>query len=109
MVYPAVAAARQNEPVAAETDRGLVLAQQFQTAFADIADRVSPSVVGITVYEKDPAAAGVDRSGWQEAGRQAARYPGYRPLRSGSGVVVSGEGYIHDQLGVAQGSTTMNS
>jgi serine protease Do len=76
---------------------GLRVALQLQDVFAGVAEQAAPSVVGVTGYfrrgEGDPPAP---RNGgsWREGAPEQRRYPGFRPARSGSGFLVSDDGYI---------------
>jgi serine protease Do len=84
---------------AVEDHPAVRLAVQLQDAFALVAERVFPSVVGVTVYTEDPdwtpekltAAKG---PAWLERNREALLYPGFRRSHAGSGVVVSADGHI---------------
>jgi serine protease Do len=76
-----------------------------QDAFGNVAARVFPSVVGVTGYVKDATYSPQqkrDAGGplWTAAGVDALRYPGYRPVRFGSGFVVDEAGFVlsRDQL-----------
>jgi len=83
----------------ADADPGLAVALQLQDAFARIAERALPSVVGVTSFVEDPnwtlekltAERGME---WIQANAEDLRYPGYRKLRSGSGFLVSDDGYV---------------
>ena len=93
---PSAPAPRAGEAAA---EPGLDVALQLQDAFAGVAARVFPSVVGVTGYAKDAAwSPEQKRSGggplWTSAGIDALRYPGYRPVRSGSGFVVDEAGLV---------------
>lgn len=72
---------------------GLDLAVQLQDAFSALAERVFPSVVGLTVYRPrpEPAPKGPEPA-WRES--EAERYPGLEPRRSASGFFVSEDGYL---------------
>lgn len=95
----AVAGASASQAVDAAAEPGLAVALQLQDAFAGVAARVFPSVVGVTGYVKDAAWSPEqkrDAGGplWTNAGIDALRYPGYRPVRSGSGFVVDEAGLV---------------
>lgn len=90
------------EPAA---DDGLAAALQLQDAFGAVAARVFPSVVGVTGYVRDatwsPEQKLAERGPvWTTAGVDALRYPGFRPVRFGSGFVVDESGFVlsRDQL-----------
>ncbi len=78
---------------------GAAIALQMQEAFARVADRVFPRVVGITGYVRDPdwtaeklrAQRG---EAWTVGNAELLRYRGFRPLPSGSGFRVDDEGYV---------------
>ncbi|MBM4247299.1 MAG: PDZ domain-containing protein, partial [Deltaproteobacteria bacterium] len=93
------AGASASQAVDAAAEPGLAVALQLQDAFAGVAARVFPSVVGVTGYVKDAAWSPEqkrDAGGplWTSAGIDALRYPGYRPVRSGSGFVVDEAGLV---------------
>lgn len=78
---------------------GLTVAMQLQDAFSDVATRVFPSVVGVTGYVKDPSFSPEQKRAaggplWTASGVDALRYPGYRPVRLGSGFVVDATGFV---------------
>jgi len=75
----------------------LELALGLQDAFSAVAERVAPSVVGITGLMR--RADGAPRSsvgggGWREGSPEERLYPGFERARSGSGFVVSDSGHI---------------
>ena len=78
---------------------GLEVATSLERAFARVADRVFPSVVGVSTYQRD-AASHVDRpgvppqGGWREGAAEDRIYPGFHPTRSGAGFVISGNGDV---------------
>jgi S1-C subfamily serine protease/mono/diheme cytochrome c family protein len=86
---------------AAGADAGsgaLAVALQLQDAFGRAAERAMPRVVGVTSYVRDAAWSpeqlqAEHGDAWMVANADALRYPGFRPLRSGSGVLVE-EGYV---------------
>jgi S1-C subfamily serine protease/mono/diheme cytochrome c family protein len=89
------AAATRPAPPAAND--GLRVALQLQDAFAGVAEQAAPSVVGVTGFVRgaeggrpEPAREG----SWREGPPDERRYPGFRRARSGSGFLVSGDGYI---------------
>jgi S1-C subfamily serine protease len=75
------------------------VALQLQDAFARVAERVLPSVVGVASFVEDPewtlekltAERGM---AWIQAHAEDLRYPGYRKIRSGSGFLASDDGYV---------------
>jgi serine protease Do len=93
------ASAAPSPSAPADADPGLAVALQLQDAFTRIAERVLPSVVGVTSFVEDPdwtlekltAERGME---WIQANAEDLRYPGYRKLRSGSGFLVSDDGYV---------------
>jgi S1-C subfamily serine protease len=77
---------------------GLAVALQLQEVFGRIADGVLPRVVGVTGYVRDPAWSleklQAERGeAWMLANADALRYPGFRPVRSGSGFLLD-DGYV---------------
>jgi S1-C subfamily serine protease/mono/diheme cytochrome c family protein len=78
---------------------GLALALQLQDVFAGIAERIGPRVVGITGFVRDPTWT-TERlqtehgDAWMAANADAVRYPGFRPVRRGSGLLVDDEGFV---------------
>jgi S1-C subfamily serine protease len=83
----------------AGADAGLALAMQLQDTFTRIAARVQPSVVGVTSFVEDPAwtleRLTAERGmAWIQAHNEELRYSGYRKVRSGSGFLVSDDGYV---------------
>ncbi len=98
-----VPAASAVEP---EADSALQLATQIQQAFARVAERTFPSVVSITTFSEDPAWTVEKLSAsrgpaWVRSNAEALSYPGFRPTRAGSGVVVSSDGFVlstHDNV-----------
>lgn len=81
-----------------EDDPGLDIALRLQDAFARVAERVRPSVVGIAVYVRDetwtPERAESEGGGWTESSPEERLYPGFRRIRAGSGFVVTNDGYV---------------
>jgi S1-C subfamily serine protease len=76
----------------------LAAALQLQDAFNRVGDRVLPRVVGVTGYVRDAAWTAEKLQSergdaWMAANTDALRYPGFRPLRSGSGVLAA-DGYV---------------
>jgi S1-C subfamily serine protease/mono/diheme cytochrome c family protein len=74
-------------------------ALQIQDAFASVADRVFPRVVGVAGYTRDPAwtperLRAQHDDGWMVANGDALRQPGYRPIRFGSGFLLDDDGTI---------------
>ncbi len=75
----------------------LRVALQLQDAFAAVAEEGAASVVGVTGFvrhaEGQPRAP---RSGgnWREGSPEERLYPGFRRARSGSGFLVSDDGYL---------------
>jgi serine protease DegS len=63
--------------------------------FAGVAERIFPRVVGVLGYGREPLPAPTPPpGGWGTDGQDMMRYPGFRPLRSGTGFLVDDEGYI---------------
>jgi S1-C subfamily serine protease/mono/diheme cytochrome c family protein len=83
------------EPVPADgaSEPSLAAAEDLERAFARAADRIVPSVVGISVYEKGGASTPAQGK-WVEGDAEDNLYPGFHRTRSGSGFVVSEEGYV---------------
>jgi S1-C subfamily serine protease/mono/diheme cytochrome c family protein len=82
----------------------LQVARSLQNAFAAVAEQASPSVVGVTglIRDANGAASASESDGSWQGGSEERLYPGFRPGRSGSGFLVSEEGYIltaHQLLG----------
>jgi S1-C subfamily serine protease/mono/diheme cytochrome c family protein len=78
---------------------GLALAMQMQDAFAAVAERVFPRVVGISGWVKDPTwtdqrLRAEKGDGWMVANADLFRYPGFRRIRTGSGFIVDDEGFV---------------
>jgi S1-C subfamily serine protease/mono/diheme cytochrome c family protein len=77
----------------------LTSALQLQDAFASVAERLFPRVVGVTGYVRDPAWTSerlrpARGDGWIVANSDALRYPGFRPIRSGSGLLIDDDGHV---------------
>jgi S1-C subfamily serine protease/mono/diheme cytochrome c family protein len=74
----------------------LQLARSLQDAFAGVAERVVPSVVGVAglIRQTDGAAPAPDGGGSWRGGAEERLYQGFRPARQGSGFLVSDDGYI---------------
>jgi serine protease Do len=80
----------------------LELAQQLNRAFVEVADRVSPSVVVITITQKRAARIQMPRDSQQDppgSGRRSGekgggKHSSPRKHSSGSGIVISEDGYI---------------
>jgi S1-C subfamily serine protease len=83
---------------AAEATGGLGLALQMQDAFASVAERVFPRVVGVGAYVRDPAwtdqRVRTERGdGWMVANADLFRHPGFRRVRTGSGFLIDDAGF----------------
>lgn len=95
-----LAEARKSREASGPQARGadLEVARHLQNAFAEVASRAAPSVVGVTgfVRRDDEEESGrVEGAGsWTLAEDQDRRYPGFGRARSGSGIIVSDDGYI---------------
>jgi len=104
---------RENLPAAGETSQpatvatapgdavdGLELALRLESVFAQVAERVFPSVAGITLYRRTASSGpkgppgGKKMEAWQQAGQETDPYPGFRRIRSGSGVFVTDDGFL---------------
>ena len=78
----------------------LDVALALQEAFAGVAEAVLPSVVNVTSFVRDdaaaaPAAAAPKAQAWRLAGDPVeTTYPGFRRWRSGSGFFVTADGYV---------------
>jgi serine protease Do len=74
----------------------LQVARSLQNVFAGVAEQAAPSVVGVTGLIRDangPAPTSGSAGSWR-GGSEEGLYPGFRSGRSGSGFLVSDEGYI---------------
>ena len=89
--------------LAKDSSSALELAQQLNQAFVEVADRVSPAVVVITVVQKTRGreSEGDDPLGDQVPPELRRHFDGARPnarrprmLSRGSGIVISEDGYI---------------
>ena len=84
---------------AVEPSQSLSTALQLQDAFAEVAERVLPHVVGLSSYVRDPAYA-PERlrtekgEAWMAANPELVRHAGFRRIRTGSGLIVDAEGYV---------------
>ena len=83
----------------AATTGGLALALQMQDAFASVAERVSPRVVGVGAYVRDPGWTDEQLrarhgDGWMVANADLLRYPGFRRIRAGSGFLIDDDGFV---------------
>jgi mono/diheme cytochrome c family protein len=90
-------ALREEEPpprADGSSDPSLAAAEDLERAFARAADRIVPSVVGISVYEKATTPSTKAPGKWVEGDAEENLYPGFRRARAGSGFVVSDEGYV---------------
>jgi S1-C subfamily serine protease/mono/diheme cytochrome c family protein len=88
----------------APEDVPLSAAEDLERAFARAADRILPSVVGVSVYEKAPPGAQEPKAGgWVEGDAEDRLYPGYRRARAGSGFLVSEDGYVLTAVDVIAG------
>ena len=77
-------------------DLDLDAARRLERTFTRVAERVLPSVVGISLFRRQAAVAqkGADHGpGWQRDGLDDL-YPGYVRVRSRSGVLASDDGYV---------------
>jgi S1-C subfamily serine protease/mono/diheme cytochrome c family protein len=89
---------------------GLALALQLQDVFAGIAEKVGPRIVGVTSFLRDPSWTSErlqqERGdGWMVANADAVRHSGFRPYRTGSGlllddgIIASSDHLIRDDAG----------
>jgi S1-C subfamily serine protease/mono/diheme cytochrome c family protein len=74
-------------------------ALQLQDAFSAVAARVYPRTVGVSGYVRDPSwtteKLHVERGdGWIAANLDALRYPGFRRIRTGSGILLDDDGFV---------------
>jgi serine protease Do len=92
---------------AVEPGDPLAVALSLQDAFARVAERVLPSVVTVSAFERaegaqvDAPVPSAEGQAWQVGESEALLYPGFRRTRSGSGFVVSADGLIltcHDNV-----------
>ncbi len=88
-----VAVQAQDDAKSSSRPSALQMMTQMQDVFADIAENVFPSVVVVTSYVRETAAADSQDSAWRETAEKEL-YPGFRPVRSGSGVTVGEEGQV---------------
>lgn len=75
----------------------LEVALGLQEAFAGVAERAFPSVVGVTGFVRRPAGEPSGRAAggaWVEPSEEERLYPGFARARSASGFVVDSEGTI---------------
>jgi serine protease Do len=90
---------RSSEPArsVAVSGPGLNVALSLQDAFAGVAEQTAPSVVGLTGLvrrsDEDPPSEG-GAGTWRGGSEEERLYPGFGPARSGSGFLVSEDGYI---------------
>jgi S1-C subfamily serine protease/mono/diheme cytochrome c family protein len=73
---------------------GVAAALQLQDVFANVADRIFPRVVGVSGYVRGAAPTPSQNQGWSAGTQDQFRYPGFRPIRSGTGFLVDDEGYV---------------
>jgi len=86
-----------SRPASSPASDELRVALQLQDAFAGVAEQTAPSVVGVTGFVRDAegnAPARPSGGKWREGPPDDRRYPGFRRARSGSGFLVSDDGYI---------------
>ena len=89
---------RETESASVPPGSDLQVAMRLQSAFADVAEAASPSVVGVTglIRRAEGAApnAREGQGGWRVGSLEERLYPHFRPARTGSGFLVSAEGSI---------------
>lgn len=78
---------------AAPPDPGLAIALELEDVFGRVAQRVLPSVVGVSSWRRTSGAP-APPSGWSTAGSEADRHPGFELARAGSGFFVTTDGYL---------------
>jgi S1-C subfamily serine protease len=80
----------------AGTEPGVAAAVQLQDVFAGVAERILPRVVGVAGYagERQQAPPDESTSGWSMDRDDLQRYPGFTPIRVGTGFVVDDDGYV---------------
>lgn len=81
-----------------ESPTDLDVARRLERTFTQVAERVLPSVVGISLFrrqaETSPKGGAAERGpGWQQDGLDDL-YPGYRRIRSRSGLLATEDGYV---------------
>jgi serine protease Do len=72
-------------PVEAGDDDALSTALRLQDAFARVADRVLPSVVTVSVFERSAERKAAPAEAWRATDYALALYPGFDRAHSGSG------------------------
>ncbi len=100
--HPAAGNGTREPALAPDQTRGndaLTVALQLEDAFVQVAEKIGPSVVGVTTFlppGADAGGSGSDQStaAWRVAERRPDFTEGLRAHRSGSGFVVSDDGYI---------------
>lgn len=76
-------------------DAGVAAAIQLQQAFAGVADRIFPRVVGVMGYVSEPKPAPTPPvGGWGNDSPDRFRYPGFQPIPGGTGFLVDDDGYV---------------
>jgi serine protease Do len=83
-------------PPADPTD--IDVARRLERTFTQVAERILPSVVGISLFHRQDVSAlkgatADQGGGWQRGGLEDY-YPGFRRIRSRSGVLASEDGYV---------------
>jgi S1-C subfamily serine protease/mono/diheme cytochrome c family protein len=91
--------ASESTPLEAGDDDALRTALRLQDAFAHVADRVLPSVVTVSVFERSKAKTKAPTpspptEAWRAAESELALYPGFERARSGSGFFATRAGLI---------------
>ena len=87
--------------VADPVDDGLAVALRLERAFARAGEKVLPSVVGISLYQRGSGDSKASEAGaWQQGGAEEQLYPGFRRVASASGFVVSGDGEVLTSAGI---------
>lgn len=101
LLFAALAApALAEEPAPANPqDQATAVAVQLQSAFSRVAERVFPSVVGVSGYVREESWTKDELyqtkgQAWVESHAEELLYPGFRRSRSGSGFVVGEEGHV---------------
>ena len=104
VVRPADGGNAGEAPAAESAGINLAGARDLERAFTSVAERVFPSVVGVTALAADDAGSAPDvgrptkSGGWSRARGVRARNPGFAPVGAGSGFFVANDGTLLTDL-----------